>query len=181
MDFFNGIGRKFTHVARSVQEITRESVENTRLNGDLRSAREELERRYAELGRAFYAAQESGGEVPARLTEDVRMALEQLESILAQRDRRIRCPGCGAAQAEEARFCSNCGKRMPEEAPELSGPDDDAEYCGRCGAMRCGEGAYCPLCGAAYEPQPTTPDGLSIVQTARPEPLEEPDPAECAE
>ena len=44
MEFFNDLGKKSSHAARSVQERTREGVENTRLSADLRAARAELER-----------------------------------------------------------------------------------------------------------------------------------------
>lgn len=39
MDFLNDLGKRFTRVARSVQERTREGWESTRLSADLYSLR----------------------------------------------------------------------------------------------------------------------------------------------
>ena len=125
MDFFNGLGKKFTKAARSVQELTREGVENTRLAADLRSARSELDRQFADLGRAYYESLSAGDEVPEELVSRVRVTMEGIEALLAQKERaraQVRCPDCGAMQSEDARFCSSCGRRMPEPGPE---PEDE--------------------------------------------------------
>ena len=124
MDFLNDLGKKFTKAARSVQALTRESTEDSRLNAGLRAARSELEQRYTELGKAYYESLESdGGEIPAALIDRIRDALNRIEELTARRDRRVRCPGCGSVQDASARYCSNCGKRMPEEAPDPE-PED---------------------------------------------------------
>ena len=69
------------------------------------------------------------------------------------RENRVRCPACGAYQAPEARFCSKCGNRMPEEAPEPAPEpvdEDDSEYCPVCGAMRHEDSNFCAVCGHAF-------------------------------
>lgn len=181
MDFFNDLGRKFTKAARSVQEFTREGVENTRLASDLRSARAELDRRYADLGRAYYESLNDGtGEVPEELVGGVRDALEFLESLLSQRERlhpQTRCPGCGAMQSADARYCSSCGRRMPEDAPKVAEPvkDDDPEYCAVCGAMRHESAKYCPVCGCSFENPSEEPPAVPHREPEPPaEPCEEP-------
>lgn len=179
MDFFNDLGRKFTQAARSVQAFTRDGVENSRLSSDLRSAQSELEQRYAELGKAYYESLGSpDAEVPLALIDRVRAALARVDELTLQRDRRVRCPGCGAVQPPEARFCSNCGKRMPEDAPALDEPaPDDAEYCPECGAMRRDDDAYCAVCGRSFAPEADPPAAPSrpVPPISRPEPLEEPE------
>jgi hypothetical protein len=181
MDFFNGIGKKFTHAARTVQELTREGVEGSRLALDLRSARGELDRQLADLGRAYYEwITEGVSEVPEDLIARVGASMEHIESLMAQKERsrpHARCPGCGFVQAENARFCSNCGRRMPEDAPEPVAAEEDTEYCAECGAMRHGSSIYCSVCGHSFDPQeaqahePPAP----IETPAIAEPLEEPE------
>lgn len=182
MDFFNGLGKKFTKAARSVQELTREGVENTRLAADLRSARSELDRQFADLGRAYYESLSDGGEVPEELVSRVRVTMESIEALLAQKERaraQVRCPDCGAMQSEDARFCSSCGRRMPEPGPEPEdepAAEDDAEYCAECGAMRQNGAKYCDVCGFAFDdadvpaPAPRPESDLAPA-----EPAEEPD------
>lgn len=178
MDFFNDLGKKFTKAARSMQVFTRDSAENTRLTADLRSARGELEQHYAELGRAYYESLGSPeAEIPVELIDRVRTTLERIDELIAQRDRRVRCPGCGAVQAPEARFCSNCGRRMPEDAPEPAS-DDDPDYCPECGAMKRDGEAYCAVCGRPFAKESAALPPAEQVpkpKAPRPEPLEEPE------
>lgn len=179
MDFFNGLGKKFTEAARSVQELTRESVESSRLTADLRSARSELDRQYAELGRAYYESLSDGSEVPGALISRVRATLEEIDGLMAQKERsrtQVRCPGCGAMQSGGARFCSACGRRMPEPDPvaeQEPSAECDAEYCAECGAMRQNGAKYCDVCGFAF-------DDAGIPAPA-PRPESSPAPAEPAE
>jgi len=180
MDFFNDIGKKLSRAARGVQELTRESVENTRLAVDLRSARNELEKSYTELGRAYYESL-SGGEVPQALVDRVKSCLNELETLTAMRDRSARaarCPNCGTMQDEDARFCSSCGRRMPEEAPPMpkeEEPETEAEYCADCGAMRRGDTQFCPVCGRAFGDSSDLPDVFHETSAPEAEPLEEPE------
>lgn len=181
MDFFNDLGKKFTKAARSVQEFTREGVENTKLTADLRSARSELDRRYADLGRAYYESLADGtGEVPEELISRVRAELETIESLLSQKERarqQVRCPGCGAMQSADARYCSSCGRRMPEDTPGVpeTTEDGEAEYCAECGAMRHGHAKYCAVCGYAFDAPSEEPPAVVPAKAEAPaEPCEEP-------
>ena len=59
-----------------------------------------------------------------------------------------RCPSCGAAMPANAKYCSNCGRPMPDAAAGEEYDMSDIEYCPECGAMRTGDEAYCPICSA---------------------------------
>lgn len=157
MDFFNDIGRKFSHMARSVTEKTREGVESTRLYGDLRSARNELEQMYCEFGKLCFdiragRADAAQADIAAQRIEAM---LERIRDLEAQRDdiRSVkRCPACGSAQAKDARFCSGCGLRLPEATPRTDAlPEMEGEYCSGCGALRENNERFCPVCGKGYE------------------------------
>ena len=182
MEFFNDLGKKFSHAARTVQERTREGVESTRLSADLRAARGELERQFAELGRAYYESVTGETPVPDELVARVRATLEQIEALTAQRERarqQTRCPSCGAVQSGEARFCSNCGRPMPEKAPdpaEEPTDSDELQYCEQCGAMRQGKSRFCVVCGFSFETEDAQP-ALQPAEEPVPEsePLEEPE------
>jgi len=183
MDFLNDIGKKVFRAARSVQELTREGMENTRLSADLRAAKSELDKRFLTLGRAYYAvASGDEDEVPRELIESVSEALAEIDFLNAQRDRvraSEKCPGCGAMQPEGARFCSNCGRRMPEAAPAPAeeASDADEEYCAECGAMRHGESKFCPVCGCAFADS-DIPAVIPAPKADFSAPPEEPDDAE---
>ena len=185
MDFFCDLGRKFSHAARSVTERTKESVENTKLAVDLRAARNDLESRFAELGRAYYdSITMEKREVSQELIQSVREAIALVENLTAQRDnasRQVRCPSCGSTQAHDANFCSNCGRPMPESAPAMvETAVDDAEYCDSCGAMRQGESKFCAVCGEAFAKEDANPPAI-VQPTPSPVPdaLEEPEDTEA--
>ena len=118
MDFFNEFSKKVSSVARSVTEKSKESAEVTRLNAQLRDAREQLEGLYARYGKLCYALRAGGGSREAVEQLEVRIRAAQLEvdEIADKRDaarEMKRCASCGAVYPKEARFCSACGKRLP--------------------------------------------------------------------
>ncbi len=189
MDFFNDLSKKFSQAARTVQERTRDSVENTRLSMDLRAVNAELEKNYAALGRAYYASLTvEGAVVPEELIQRVHNCLAQIENLTALRDRarqQSRCPSCGAVQPEGSRYCSHCGRPMPEAAPAIQEVYEEAQFCEKCGAMREGDSRFCAVCGNSFEAEDQQP-ALPASETAMPaapfdEPLEEPEDTNSAE
>ena len=174
MEFFNDLSKRFSNVAKSVTEKTKDSVEVTRIASDLRIQKNALEQLYTELGKVCYALRMGNGdsEQAEQLAERIQRTLARIDELAAQRDaiRDVRrCPGCGAVMARDARFCSTCGRCMPEDAPktEDNGPAD-AEYCPDCGAQRAAGEKFCTVCGKSFEP----------VEAEAPQPA--PEPAEAA-
>jgi len=142
-DFFSGIGKKLSGAARTVQERTKDGVEITKLMSEIRSANNELQRQYLELGKMSYAVHEGnadGAELEA-LCDGIRALLNQIESLNNAKEkiqRQGRCPNCGAVMSADARFCVSCGTKMPEEPK--------AETCPQCGAARVPGARFCTTC-----------------------------------
>ena len=61
MDFLNEFSRRVSSVARSVTERSKESGEVQRLNAQLRTAQEELDKLYCRYGMACYELKLGGG------------------------------------------------------------------------------------------------------------------------
>jgi len=189
MDFLKEFSRQLSGKGRSNPEKAREGAEAARLGEALRAAQASLDSLYGRYGRACYAAQEGRGDPEAvrQLALRIEAARLEVEELTAARDAALawkRCPGCGMAFPREARFCSACGRKLPEEAPKPE-PVAEGEYCPACGAALEGGEASCPVCGAliggpaspsAHDAQ-STPGSQSTPGTAvasPPEP-EEPD------
>lgn len=165
---FGRLGKQVTNVARSVSEKSKDSAEVTRLNAELKAACDALDDLYLRYGKVCYdigAGADVGDEAEA-LVVRIRATLLQVAELTAQRDAAQevrRCPGCGMAHPAEARYCSACGRKLPEDAPKPE-PVEVGEYCPACGAAREGGETVCPVCGSAFEP-------VAVV-----EPVPEPEP-----
>lgn len=176
MDFLNELGKKLA----SRSERGRDDDASERLSAQLREAREELEARLADLGRAYYeSVAGTSQDVPPGLVSRAREAMERVARLSERRERetrRVRCPSCGAMQPESSRFCANCGRRMPEPPPEADPPEaPEAAYCPNCGAMRQGGERYCALCGATFLPDGAPESDPPLPAPRKPEePPEEP-------
>lgn len=174
MEFFNDLSKRFSSVARSVTEKTRDSVEVTRIASDLRIQKNALEQLYAELGKVCYAIRMGDGdpEQAEQLSGRIQRTLARIDELTAQRDaiRDVRrCPSCGAVMPREARFCSTCGKRMPEDAPKTEDDDPaDQEFCPDCGAQRAPSERFCSVCGRPFDaaPEKTAEEAPEAAETA---------------
>ena len=163
MDFLKEFGKQFSGKNRSASEKSKEGAELARLNGELRSAEAALEALYGRFGQACYVRRLGRGsdETVESLALRIRAELLRIEELTAARDaaRTLkRCPGCGALFPREARFCSACGKKLPEEPPRPE-PVEPGAYCENCGARREGDEVRCPVCGfdfdARHAPKPS--------------------------
>jgi len=157
MEFFNDLSKRFSSVAKSVTEKTKDSVEVTRIASDLRIQKNALEQLYTELGKACYALRmgEGDSEQAEQLFGRIQRGRARIDELVAQRDaiRDVRrCPSCGAVMPREARYCSSCGKRMPEDDPKITLDDPaDCDYCPDCGAQRSPSERFCTVCGRPFE------------------------------
>lgn len=156
MEFFNGLGKKLVQKTRSSSAKGREETEQGQQTTDLQNARENLEHALDRLSRAY-----DQSAIPD-LIRRVREAQELVDALKAQQERAaemIRCPNCGTMQTQNARYCSNCGRPMPEKGLEDTeeGPNADLEYCPDCGALRQDDAKYCAICGKAFGAAEKTP------------------------
>lgn len=176
MDFLNDLGKLFSHAAKNMTGRTRDEAADENVVSELRAAQDELNRQFAELGKAYFESlEDSSIEISAELIDSVRATLGHIQQLLTHqaRTRQIRCANCGAVQSEDANFCSKCGKRMTETLPTPA--DLEGDYCARCGAMRHGSVKYCEVCGHAFYENDTLPVSAKDIPKAALEPLEEPE------
>ena len=155
MDFLNGFSRKVNKVVRGMTEKTSESATLSRVLGELNAQTAECDRLFTELGRLVYSLQNGEGDPTeiGRLCGQIEERQARIAELSEQRDALKtprRCPACGSAQSREARYCSSCGKRLPEDGPVAASPETDEAFCPNCGAAREAGGTVCPLCGRPY-------------------------------
>ena len=182
MEFFNDLSKRFSNVAKSVTEKTKDSVEFTRIASDLRIQKNALEQLYTELGKICYAIRMGEGdpEQAEQLSGRIQRTRARIEELTALRDaiRDVRrCLSCGTVMPKDARFCSACGKRMPEDAPQLDTETlADKDYCPDCGTQRSANDRFCVVCGRPFDAAtPVTPPKSPDIEAAAPINEEEPD------
>ena len=64
-------------------------------------------------------------------------------------ERKRICPACGAQAEPGVRFCTYCGKPLPQEAP----PEEPQKsvFCHNCGAPISADAVFCPSCGTSVK------------------------------
>ena len=166
MDFLKEFSKQLSGKGRSASEKTRVGAELNRLSGELADAEAALNQLYTRYGRVCYGLQAGRGDPDAarELALRIQAAELQVEELTAARDAARglkRCLNCGAVFGREARFCSACGKKLPEDAPKPE-PVEPGEYCPECGAKREDGDSRCPVCGRDFgapdAPEPAPPE-----------------------
>lgn len=164
MAFFNEFKEKFNKAAQSVTSKTKDGVEITRLAGEGRGINNEITGLYEQIGRIYVESKGTDYKTLAPLcarVEELKQRLEEIERQKSQLRNQNRCPACGAGMPKGARYCSSCGRRMPENTTEAETAPvaSDVCYCPDCGAMREEDAPFCAVCGYSYnaEPKDETP------------------------
>lgn len=175
MAFFDDVMNALTGAAQSVSNKTKDGVELNRLNSESRSAENELTGTYTQLGRAYVDSEGVSNETIDSLlarAKELRLKLVALEQQKLSLKNRNRCPGCGAVMSKNAKFCSNCGTRMPEPEVPAQEPADEEKtvvtYCPSCGSMRKNSDPYCEICGFCFDSKEDTPDEEDAVIISAP-------------
>ncbi|MBN2495953.1 MAG: SPFH domain-containing protein [Deltaproteobacteria bacterium] len=66
----------------------------------------------------------------------------------------VKCPACGTDNAQGAKFCANCGQKIPTPGacPKCGAANaPGARFCSECGGPMAAPKAKCPKCGAEME------------------------------
>ncbi len=128
---FEDFGKRFTDAAKAVGRRTQEAADVVKLNGRVTSIQDEIDRLFAQIGKAYYAVRGAGqNEAADTLCAEIdRLQLEQ-KTLREELDRirnLKRCPNCGEVQALSAQFCASCGTKMPDPPPPPPQPEREPE------------------------------------------------------
>ena len=117
MAFFNDFKDRVNKAAQSVSNKTKDSMEISRLTSEGRGINAELDGVYTQIGRTYVESKGEAAEALSALcarAAELTARLEELEALKLSLKNQNACPTCGAVMPKDARFCSNCGERMPE-------------------------------------------------------------------
>ncbi|MCG8403392.1 MAG: zinc-ribbon domain-containing protein [Firmicutes bacterium] len=108
--------------ARDLSRKSSELIELTKTKHELRKIEKEMENNLTGIGALYYQkvqGRENADEELGRLiesTKQLELEMKDLEEQMeAMQPAAPVCPECDAQLPENARFCSNCGKKTTEE------------------------------------------------------------------
>ncbi len=116
MDFFNRIGDTIASATQEVSEKAKDLTGVAKLQYEMRTKEDFLDKKYLEIGKMFYDANKDV--FPEEYTElfdeveATKARIEQLKEEIAEKKGSKTCPKCGAIIGNTAAFCSECGAKI---------------------------------------------------------------------
>lgn len=118
MAMFEEVLSRAKEVAQAAGKKTEEFVEITKVRVQIGDLRREISSLYEGLGRLVYDARKADESVEDMVDacisqlDDLQAELARLEERVLQSKNAIRCDACGAFNANDAAFCSQCGNKL---------------------------------------------------------------------
>ncbi len=154
MAFLENLGKKIGETAQAAAKKSSEIVEVTKLNANISSEEDKIQKLYTQMGKAAYQKFSETGNTEEYLREACEQVVAHEQNIKALREKIAEvkgiktCSGCGAEMERMQIFCSKCGTRndilqaAPEEAAAAPAP-----ACPSCGASLVPGAVFCTNCG----------------------------------
>lgn len=161
MGFFEDIGKKVADAGQKTVQKTKEMSDVIRLESLVTKEENKLNQIYSQIGKMYvdlhgddFEEEFAGmfGEI-REAEQNIQNYRQQIDEIKNSRDREEaenqasrKCPNCGADIPDDRRFCTSCGKPIPQ--PEESSSDgEEKQYCTNCGAALAPGSVFCANCG----------------------------------
>jgi DNA-directed RNA polymerase subunit RPC12/RpoP len=155
MAFLENLGKKVGEAAQAAAKKSGELVEVTKLNVNINSEEDKVQKLYAQIGKIIYeqyrasgVAQDDIKEACEEITvheQNIKSLKEKISEVKGTKN----CISCGAEMEKEQIFCAKCGAKN-EAAPVYSAePQQTASaICPACGATLAAGSVFCTACGS---------------------------------
>jgi HK97 family phage prohead protease len=85
---------------------------------------------------------------PRSLRQGAAADIYQPQTYHAEADETVKCPECGLMNANDARYCDQCGRAIPNSPVEPYDREDDEDVqCPKCNRFNDDDAMYCDQCG----------------------------------
>lgn len=161
MAFLENLGKKVGEAAQAAAKKSNEIVETTKLNSNINSEEDKIQKLYVQLGKAVYEKFTQTGAAEDYAQEACQEIITHQENIKTLREKIAElkgiksCINCGSEMERTQVFCAKCGTR--NELPAPSAPEAPAveaaqeapatSACPSCGAELPAGSAFCTNCG----------------------------------
>ena len=154
MAFLENLGKKVGEAAQAAARKSGELVEITKLNVNIGSEEDKIQKLYTQIGKSIFQKYSATGAVD----DDVKGTCESIkvheQNIKALKEKIMEvksvksCISCGAEMDRNQVFCSKCGTRNELTAAPEQEPQQETATCAACGATLAAGSAFCTSCGA---------------------------------
>jgi hypothetical protein len=152
MAFLENLGKKIGETAQAAAKKSGELVEITKLNMNINSEEDKIQKLYTQIGKNVFEKFLAGTETSAEYKEACEgikaheETIKNLKAKIMEVKNLKTCSGCGAELDKSLMFCSKCGAKqeMPESAASQTGP---TQACPSCGASVPAGSTFCTSCG----------------------------------
>lgn len=156
MAFLENLGKKVGGAAQAVTKKSSEIVEVTKLNVNVNSEEDKIQKLYTQIGKTVYENFRQTGNAPDSIKETCEQIKAHEENIRALKEKIAEvkgiktCINCGAEMEITQLFCSKCGTKneLPQTAAESQPEEKTAgPVCPSCGTVLSPGAAFCSNCG----------------------------------
>lgn len=152
MAFLENLGKAAQAAAKKSGEL----VEVTKLNVNINSEEDKIQKLYAQIGKSIYEKFAATGETDDEIRQTCEaisvheQSIKNLKDKIADVKGTKQCIGCGTEMEKAQIFCSKCGARNEVATYASAVPAQQAAtvVCPACGATLPAESAFCTSCGA---------------------------------
>lgn len=157
MAFLENLGKKVGEAAQAAAKKSGELVEITKINVNINSEEDKIQKLYNQIGKRVYEKYSAAGAVDADLKESCEAIKVHEQNIKNLKEKILevknlkQCISCGNDMERTQLFCSKCGTRneVPQAAEAAGAPEAAAMVtCGACGASLPAGSAFCTNCGS---------------------------------
>ncbi len=160
MAFLENLGKKVGEAAQAAAKKSNEIVETTKLNSNINSEEDKIQKLYVQLGKAVYEKFTQTGTAEDYAQQACQEIVTHNENIKALREKIAEvkgiksCINCGSEMERNQVFCTKCGAKnelpapVAPEAPANAAQEVPATAaCPSCGAELPAGSAFCTNCG----------------------------------
>lgn len=133
MDFFDKLSNTISAAGKDGLNKAKELKDTAKITMDIKEREGAIQRLYGELGKAYFQEHREDGQPEYIQISAIKTAFAEIDRLKAEKDEVQgihRCPSCGNAVSQEAKFCSNCGANCKIEPEFMEGEVVEEEVLG---------------------------------------------------
>lgn len=116
MALFEKLGETIVSVGKDATQKAKDLSGVAKLNLDIKSKEDYVQKQYAELGKVYYEAHKGDAVVDGsehfELIAEALDAIEKMKVEIMELKGTKTCPNCGEELADGAEYCSSCGEKI---------------------------------------------------------------------